>query len=255
MNGGLELCGVHLRRGARPVLRGVNAVAQPGAVTVVLGANGAGKSTLLMALAGLLAPSEGQVLLHGTPTSTLQRSAWARAVASLGQDEHPDEDLSALEVALLGRVPLLGSWGLPGKEDVAHAMAALEALDAAPLASRPLRQLSGGERQRALLARVLCQGSDVLLLDEPTHALDMGHARMAMKQLSARAQAGGTVVVALHDVALAGLSADQAWVLHQGEMVAHGPVRQVLTPQCLEMLYGVPMALEWRDTGCALVLG
>ena len=115
-----------LVRGTKTVLSNVNAVFAPGSITAVVGPNGAGKTTLLRALAGLDVPTHGRVLLRDRPMTSWTPALRAREVASLGQDEQPDGVLTALEVSLLGRTPLLGPWGLPSPTDVALAQDALK---------------------------------------------------------------------------------------------------------------------------------
>jgi iron complex transport system ATP-binding protein len=237
----LETRDLAVNRGARGVVTGVTLSLVPGTLLALVGRNGAGKTTLLDALSGLLRPASGQVLLQGRPAAEQPRAHVARLLACLGQAEHPEPELTALEVALMGRAPHLGPWGLPGPADVARARHALERTDAAALAERAMGTLSGGERQRVLLARALCQEGAVLLVDEPTHSLDPGHAFRAMGELRAEAARGASVVAALHDLALAARFADDVAVLDRGTLAARGPWRQSMTPRVLAAAFGVPM--------------
>lgn len=224
MTAAFRLRDLALQRGGRTVLSKVNAEIPRGAVTVLVGRNGAGKTTLMAALCRLVPPAAGTIELDGQDVAGLGRAAFARAVASLGQDERPEDELSALEVVLLGRAPHLGAWGLPSEADVTLARRALAEADAADLERRRLGTLSGGERQRVLLARVLCQDAPTLLLDEPTHALDLRHAALAMDVLRARARAGAAVVVVIHDLTLAARCADHWLVLGGGSLLHAGPL-------------------------------
>ncbi|MEW5854725.1 MAG: ABC transporter ATP-binding protein [Myxococcota bacterium] len=232
-----------LRRGTA-VLSGVTLSAQRGRVITLVGPNGAGKSTLLSVLAGILAPHEGTVLLDDTPLHAVSRRDAALRIASLGQSELPDEDLTALEAVLLGRAPHLGAWGLPGDDDIRWAEDALARTDVSALRDRRMGTLSGGERQRVLVARVLCQGGDVLLLDEPTGALDVGHALHVMKELRAQAAQGKAVVVAVHDLALAARFSDELVVMHRGRLLAQGDWETALAPGVLREAFGVPMRVQ-----------
>jgi iron complex transport system ATP-binding protein len=235
---------VTLTRGDAVVLSHVSLTVQPGTLTVLVGPNGSGKSSLLSALAGLIPPSSGSITLDGHTLADLGPLAVARNVASLGQDERPDDDLTALEVALLGRAPHLGAWGLPSDSDVERARAALAQQDALDFAQRRMRTLSGGERQRVLLARTASQATPVVLLDEPTSALDVKHARTVMDLLVARARAGDAVLAAVHDLALAARHA-QAWVVLGEKGVLHaGPLERAQLNALLPRAFGVPLQVE-----------
>ena len=237
----LEARDLFVSRGTRGVVAGLSMTLVPGRLLALVGRNGAGKSTLLDALSGLLRPSSGQVLLEGLPVSDLPRPRVATLLACLGQAERPEPELTALEVTLMGRAPHLGPWGLPSPSDVERARHALARTDATALADRPMGTLSGGERQRVLLARVLCQEGAVVLVDEPTHSLDPGHAFRALAELKAEAARGAAVVAALHDLALAARFADELAVLEGGRLAARGPWREALTPPILQAAFGMPM--------------
>jgi len=171
-----------------------------GELVGVIGPNAAGKSTLARLCCGLLAPQRGSVALRGELLEKLSRRERARRVAFLPQ--HPPHDLSftAREVALMGRAPHLGLWALEGPRDFERANAALAELDALDLADRPVSQLSGGERQRVFLARAFAQDSALLVLDEPTAALDLAHQVLLVKALRRRAHDGGGALLVLHDL-------------------------------------------------------
>ncbi len=233
-----------LVRGTKTVLSNVNAVFAPGSITAVVGPNGAGKTTLLRALAGLDVPTHGRVLLRDRPMTSWTPALRAREVASLGQDEQPDGVLTALEVSLLGRTPLLGPWGLPSPTDVALAQDALRVMDLGHLEARRLHSLSGGEKQRVLLARVACQAAPVLILDEPTDALDLNHARAVMEWVGSRARLGDTVVVALHDLALAARFASHWVVLGPGQVLHQGVLPRAQLNMVLPQAFGAALSIE-----------
>jgi iron complex transport system ATP-binding protein len=239
----IRMHGVTLHRGHRQVLHNVTFDIMPGTFTVVMGRNGAGKSTLLSAMAGLVSLHAGTVEVDGKGLLSWSRRELAVRVASLGQAELPDQELTALEVVLLGRAPHLGAWGLPAASDVETALHALETLEAKQLASRTLGTLSGGEKQRVLLARVVCQGSPVWLLDEPTDALDPAHALQVMRTLRARAEGGTTVVAVLHDLTLAARFAHRVVILAEGRVAMHGPVKDTLTAPVLSRAFGLPLTV------------
>mgnify|MGYP000027914461 CR=1 FL=1 len=239
----LQVEEVSVRRGATQVVTDVSLTVEGGTVTALLGRNGAGKSSLMLAMAGLVPLERGTVALNGVNTATMPRQALARRIASMGQDERPDDELLALEVVLLGRAPHLGAWGLPGPSDEELARNALAATEALPFALRSMRTLSGGENQRVLLARVLCQGGEVLLLDEPTHALDPGHALRVMKLLRELAAKGAAVVVVLHDLSLAARCADVVVVMDEGRVISRGAPRQALSKDILARAFRAELSL------------
>lgn len=237
----LAACALSFRYGRGPlVLDRVDAEAAPGEVLAVVGPNGAGKSTLLRLLAGLLAPSAGEVLLGGAPLLALSARERARRVAVALPAPEGDLGFSALEIVLMGRAPHLGLARLESPDDHERARAALARCGALPLAARPFGALSSGERQRVLLARAVCQDTPVLLLDEPTSHQDPAHALAIAALCRDLAAAGRVVVCVLHDLNLAFKAADKALVLRvDGSVAATGPVAAVLTPALLAAVYGV----------------
>lgn len=237
----VELSNVEAGYGARPVLRGVSLEVQPGEAWVVLGPNGAGKSTLVRVVMGLVPARAGMarvcgLALPGTPPHEL-----ARHVAWVPQVTDEDTGFTALELALMGRAPHLGAWGLPGAKDVERARAALAELGVAELADRPLNEVSGGERRRAWLARALVQEPQLLVLDEPTAFLDVRHQVETLRAVRRRVSAGLGVVAVLHDVNLAAHVATHALLLREGQVQAKGRVEDVLTAEQLSTLYGIAM--------------
>jgi iron complex transport system ATP-binding protein len=235
------------RYGARMAVCEASFVAAAGTITALLGPNGAGKSTLLRALAGLV-PREGEVWLEGVPLSSLSRRAIAQRVALVAQDPPADVPFSVRELALMGRAPHLGRLALEGAEDVRLAEQAMREADVLALADRPIDTLSGGEKRRAFLARALTQRPRLLLLDEPTAFLDLGHQAQVMDRVRAFADAGLGVVIVLHDPNLAATWSDRALLMQDGALVAQGPSREVLASERLEALYGARL-VEARGPG------
>jgi iron complex transport system ATP-binding protein len=213
----------------------------PGELLALVGPNAAGKSTLARIAAALTHPAEGAVRLRGDDAFSLPRRERARRVAFLAQDEPPDLPFTAREVALMGRAPHLGLWALEGEDDRARAEAALAEMDAAQLAERPIAQLSGGERRRVYLARAFAQDAALLVLDEPTDALDLKHQARLVSALRRRARAGGAALIVLHDLGLAGAACDRVALLDAGQLVADGVPGDVLRPELLAQVYGTPV--------------
>jgi iron complex transport system ATP-binding protein len=224
--------------GAPEAVAGVSLRLARGEVVGVIGPNAAGKSTLARLCCGLLTPQQGSVSLQGASLSTLSRRERARRVAFLPQ--HPPHDLSftAHEVALMGRAPHLGLWSLEGPRDLDRARAALQEVDALDLGERPISQLSGGERQRVFLARAFAQEAALLILDEPTAALDLAHQVLLVSALRRRALEGGGALLVLHDLALAGAACDRLVLLDRGRVVREGTAGEVLRPEVLSPVYG-----------------
>ena len=225
-----------------------------GELVGVIGPNAAGKSTLARLCCGLLSPQRGSVSLCGELLEKLSRRERARRVAFLPQ--HPPQDLSftAREVALMGRAPHLGLWALEGPRDFERAHAALAELDALELADRPVSQLSGGERQRVFLARAFAQDAALLVLDEPTAALDLAHQVLLVNALRRRARDGGAALLVLHDLALAGAACDRLALMDRGKIAAEGSPGDVLDPSVLTGVYGTQVEVMLNPaTGQPLV--
>jgi len=209
-----------------------------GELVGVIGPNAAGKSTLARLCCGLLSPQRGSVFLRGEPLEKLSRRERARRVAFLPQQPPHDLSFTAREVALMGRAPHLGLWALEGPRDLERAQAALAELDALELADRPVSQLSGGERQRVFLARAFAQDAALLVLDEPTAALDLSHQVLLVNALRRRARDGGAALLVLHDLALAGAACDRLALMDRGRIAAEGSSGDVLRPEVLTGVYG-----------------
>ena len=210
----------------------VSATFQPGRITAICGPNGAGKSTLLSALAGLLPPDSGQVLLSGEDVTAMHPRRRAQAIGYLPQDGEVAWDVAVRSLVSLGRMPHRDAATGP----VERAMATL---DLGPLAARPISRLSGGEKARALLARVLAGEPQWLLADEPFAALDIGHQLTLLRHLRRIANEGTGVVLVLHDLGLAMNHADQTMVLDEGRLVASGAPADALSETIIEQVWGV----------------
>jgi iron complex transport system ATP-binding protein len=234
--------GVHL--GHRWLFRGLTAAFEPGAFNAVIGPNGAGKSTLLRALVGLHPPTEGTLRLDDRRLLDVPRRERARALAYLPQHTPLYHDLRASEVVMLGRLPHLHRMRPPASADTRCVAQSLEDVGASALADRPVSTLSGGERQRVMLARMLATEAPILILDEPTTALDIGHALRFLSLLRRLSDAGRTVVVALHDLDLADRFATDAICLHgdtEGSF-DHGSRASVMDPTRLGRIFAVAVA-------------
>ncbi|WP_369379398.1 heme ABC transporter ATP-binding protein [Streptomyces sp. cg36] len=254
-----EARGVRVSLGGRAVLDGVSVAARAGQVLALVGPNGAGKSTLLGALAGDLAATAGEVLVDGRPLADWSPGELALRRAVLPQSAALSFPFAVEEVVRMGRAPWAGVRTADGRyredaddEVVAAAMAATEV---AAFAARPCAALSGGERARVALARVLAQRAPVLLLDEPTAALDLRHQELVLRLCRERAGAGDAVVVVLHDLGLAAAYADRVAVLCSGAVAAEGAPAEVFDPELLGRVYRQPVEVfPHPRTGVPLVV-
>jgi len=225
----IELDSVTVRLGGRDVVRDVSLRAEPGSWLALIGPNGAGKSSLLGAIAGRLR-SSGRIAIDGRERRQLGRRGLARLLAIVPQSPLTPADMTVGEFVLLGRTPHLGYFGREGAADRHAAAHAVGRLELGRLASRRLGTLSGGERQRAVLARALAQRAPVLLLDEPTAALDVGRQQGVLELLADLHTEGGlTVVAAMHDLTLAGQYADRIALIDAGRLVGCGRPEDVLS--------------------------
>jgi iron complex transport system ATP-binding protein len=249
----IVLDGVTVRLGGRPVVDRVSATVEAGDWVALIGPNGAGKTSLLRAIAGLL-PCEGSVALGGRPAASLDRRERARQLAVVPQEPETPPWLTVAEYVLLGRTPHLGPLAREGGADREAAWRALERLDLEPFVDRPLGTLSVGERQRAVVARALAQEAPIVLLDEPTAALDIGHQQQALELLDAlRASEGLTLLAAMHDLTLAAQYADRVLLLAAGRIVADGSPAAVLTEAALAEHYGASVRVTTVDDRIAVL--
>ena len=204
----------------------------------LIGPNGCGKSTLLRLCAGLLVPARGRVELEGASACALPPRERARRVALVPQYLPALPEVRVGDFVLSGRYAQLARWNRVAARDEALVHEALEACDAAEFALRGLGELSGGQRQRVLIARALVQEAPVLLIDEPTSALDPEHQIRVFELLELSRSRGNTVVVATHDLNLAGQFATRLVLMQDGRIVADGGASAVLRPEVLTPVYG-----------------
>ncbi|MGW1206542.1 heme ABC transporter ATP-binding protein [Streptomyces cyaneofuscatus] len=249
----VEAAGVSVRLGGRQVLDAVDIAAHAGEVVALVGPNGAGKSTLLAALAADLAPGGGEVLIGGRPAT-----AWTAPELALRRSVLPQSAVLSFpfpveDVVRMGRAPWAGTE-LEDEDDTAVAVA-MAATEVTRFAARPFSELSGGERARVALARVLAQRAPLMLLDEPTAALDLRHQELVLRICRERAAAGDAVVVVLHDLGLAAAYADRVAVLHEGRIAVVGPPREIFDGELLGEVYRQPVEVfPHPRTGAPLVV-
>lgn len=249
----IQLDDVSVRRGSRQVVSGVSFTAAAGRVTAVVGPNGSGKSTLVAAVAGDLPLTGGSITLQGTEVAGVDPKTAARRRSVMTQAGTVALGFRVHEVVGMGRAPWQGTPEATADDAVVRD--ALHAADVAHLADRPVQALSGGEQARVTLARVLAQATPVILLDEPTAALDLRHQVDTLALLRDRARDGATVLVVLHDLTLAAAAADHVVVLRDGRVASAGPPAQALSADTVAEVYGVPVTvLTDPATGLPIVV-
>jgi iron complex transport system ATP-binding protein len=226
----------------RAIVTDVSLEVFPGEVLALVGPNGAGKSTLLSMMAGDLAPSTGSVVLLGKEVSKYRPEEASRLRSVLMQSNAVSFPFTVWEIVEMGRAP----WARTPKitEDNEAIREALERTDVGHLAHRRFNQLSGGERARVSLARVLAQRTPVILLDEPTAALDLKHQEDVMATVSRLASSGLAVVVVVHDLSVAAAYAHRVAMMVGGQLDAIGPPGEIITAERVSRVYQVEVDIE-----------
>ncbi|WP_283136134.1 ABC transporter ATP-binding protein [Rhizohabitans arisaemae] len=236
----LQAVDVTLGYGDRTVVDGLDLGIETGTVTTIIGPNGCGKSTLLRALGRLLKPTGGRVLLDGKRIDRLAGRDVAKILGILPQTPTAPEGLTVADLVARGRHPHQSWYRQWSSDDEGVVAEALQLTGLLDLAERPLDELSGGQRQRAWISMALAQGTDLLLLDEPTTFLDLAH-QVEVLDLVRRlhGRGGSTIVMVLHDLNLAARYADRLVAMRDGRIVTAGTPREVLTEEMLLAVFGL----------------
>lgn len=253
MTAAIECRSVSVALGGMDVLREVDLSVGPGEWVGLIGPNGAGKTTLLKAIAGSV-PASGTIALLGDDAAHLQRREVARRLALVPQTPELPPGMKVIDYVLLGRTPYVGYLGAEGREDLAVVAEALDAMDLLGFADRNVVTLSGGEAQRAVLARALAQQAPLLLLDEPTAALDVGRQQEALDVVEdLRRERGLSVLSALHDLTLAGQYPDRLELLDRGAIASSGTAGEVLRPDIIREHFGAEVRVVDEGDGVLVV--
>lgn len=245
-----------LAYGARTIVEGLSVGIPPGRITAIVGPNGCGKSTLLRALARLIAPREGQVVLDGKTLHGRPSKEVARTLGLLPQSPTAPEGIAVADLVGRGRHPHqrpLARWNEHDYEVVAASLAATGIAD---LTDRSVDELSGGQRQRVWIAMALAQETDILLLDEPTTFLDVSHQIEVLDLLTdLNRDRGTTIVMVLHDMNLAARYADHVFAMRAGEVVADGPPHAVMTSDLIREIFALDaVVIDDPVSGTPIVL-
>lgn len=227
------------------VLSDINIDIDKGDFIGLIGPNGSGKTTLLRIITRVLTPFKGHVFLDGEDIAKASRNILAKKMAFLTQEISLNLPFTVREMTLMGRFPYLSQYGKESDEDIAIAEDAMALADVSHLSDRFITEISGGERQRALIAMCLAQQPEVLLLDEPTSHLDVGHQLSVLDLIrKLNHQSNMTVISVFHDLNLAAEYCHRLMVLDKGQVESLGPPQDVLTSDMIHKVYGAKVLIE-----------
>jgi len=228
----------------KKIIKDFNIELNPGELHVIMGPNGSGKSSLLRAIAGII-PALGTVHFQGTDLMQTEPRVRAQIVSIVPQIPVVPPRVRVIDYILLGRTPYLGRGFQPTQEDISLGLSVMKDLDLHDMADRFVTEMSGGERQRVIIARSLVQQPNLLLLDEPTTALDMGHQQEVLELVDQqRKRLGLTVLSAFHDLTLASQYGTSMALLVNGEVTKSGLPHEILTETTLKDIYGANVSVH-----------
>lgn len=241
----VERLSVRHPRAERDAVRDVSMDVRGGEIVALVGPNGSGKSTLLASLSGALPPRRGRVWLNDRDLHRMGERQRARILARLPQDPQCPEGLTVRDLVSMGRHAHRARWGGPGARDRRAVDEALDALQLQDHRNREMGRLSGGERRRAWIAMILAQGASIVLLDEPTAALDLRFQIETLERIrSLNRDRGVSVVVVVHDVEHAARIADRVVVLRAGRIYQVGAPRECIREETLQDVFGVDASVD-----------
>ena len=246
----LDIKDISLKYRDKSILLTVSFMVSAGEFFVIIGPNGAGKTSLLKVLSGLQKAQQGSVTVKDEDIATYTRRSLAQIMAIVPQQIEVGFPFTVAETVIMGRTPHLGILGMEGKNDFHIAEEAMEFTEVAHLADRKLFQLSGGELQRVIIARAICQQPEIILLDEPTTALDPAHQLKIMDLMERfRKQHNTTIIMVSHDLNLASMYGDRLLLLKEGRVVKTGNPQEVLNKSLLEESYGCKIYIDENPLG------
>ena len=237
----LEVRGLRCGYGKRnpvEIVHGVDFNVDEGEFVCIIGANGCGKTTTLKALMGLLPALGGECLVHGKNVAKLSEKDRSREFAYIPQAHTPPFPFSVSDVVLMGRTPYINQLSRVSSGDKEIAYEAMELLDIVDLADKAYTMLSGGQQQLVLIARALTQQSGILVMDEPTAALDFGNQQLVLSRMRTLSEMGKAVIMVTHDPDHALFCADKVIVMSEGRVIMEGTSTECITNETLQKIYG-----------------
>ncbi|MCJ7520531.1 MAG: ABC transporter ATP-binding protein [Anaerolineaceae bacterium] len=238
------------------VLRDIRFELPAGRILALIGPNGSGKTTLIRALSGVLPVVEGELRINGTDLAGANQQERARLLAVVPQSTFVPPSFTVDEVVMMGRTPYINWLGSTTQKDEETVERVMEVTDVTRFKGRRCGELSAGERQRVILARALAQDTPVLLMDEPTSHLDLRYQIEFLElSVSLAYEHNKTVLIALHDLNLAARFGDEVLAMKDGTTEAFGKTEDVLNPQTIEHIYGLPVKVfEAPDGGQKVII-
>lgn len=220
------------------VLKDITTTIKKSGLHALFGPNGSGKSTLIKCLVGLLPLKEGNILVEGRDIAKLSAKEMSKLVAYVPQEHKQSFPFLVEEMVLMGRTPYLGGVRGPRKEDLEYAHSSLEKIGIGPLSKKFFSELSGGQRQLVLIARALCQDTPIMVLDEPTAALDFKNQMGVWRTLEELRTIGKTIIACTHDPNHVLWFCDTVLILNNGQLYGHGTPQELIVNETLKSLYG-----------------
>jgi len=246
----LDINNISLSFRDKLILSNVSLEVSAGEFFVIIGPNGAGKTSLLKVLSGLQKAQHGSVTIKGENITKYTRRKLSQILAIVPQHIEVGFPFTVADTVIMGRSPHLGILGMEDKQDFHIAEEAMKFTEVAHLEDRKLFQLSGGELQRVIIARAICQQPEIILLDEPTTALDPSHQLKIMDLMERfRRQYNTTIIMVSHDLNLASMYGDMLMLLKEGRVVKTGDPKTVLNKELLEESYGCQMMVDESPLG------
>ena len=243
-----ELQGVGFSFNGKKVIDGVSLSLAPGKFYGVVGPNGGGKTTLVDLICRFRAPQRGQIYYNGKTMTAYSKRQLAREISLVPQNFYINFPFRVRDVVMMGRYPYIPRFGRPSARDMDIVAAVMETADIAAMSERLVTELSGGERQRVVFARALAQDTPVLILDEATSNLDVGHAIRLLGLAAGKVrQESKTVLAVFQDINQAAAYCDQVIFMSQGRIAAHGGTREVLTPDTVRSVFDVDAKVYHDD--------